>query len=82
MDLKTIVITWMDSNVGVYENATASVLNGVLHVNLYRVTETTGVRTLTGTWHFPISNIRAWGPEEWGGQHGILMPGAAGHLEG
>jgi hypothetical protein len=79
---KTIVITWMDSNVGVYENASASVLNGVLHIHLHRVNEVTGIKTLTGTWHFPISNIRAWGPEEWGGQHGILQPGVFDQKEG
>lgn len=78
MDLRTVVITWMDSNVAAYENATTSVLNGVLHVYLYRVAETSGVRTLSGTWHFPISNIRAWGPEEWGGQHGALLTAQGG----
>jgi hypothetical protein len=69
----TIIITWMDSNVGVYENAKASVLNGVLHVYLHEVNPVTGVRTPAGAWHFPISNIRAWGPEAWDGKHGALM---------
>lgn len=74
MNLTTIVITWMDGRVIIYENSMANVLNGVLHVHVYK-----GV--LDKSWHFPISNIRAWGPEEWGGEHGLLMPDAAGHLK-
>jgi hypothetical protein len=79
--MDTIIITWMDSSVGIYENAKASVLNGVLNVYLHQVNPVSGVKTLAGAWHFPISNIRAWGPEEWDGQHGILQPGVFGQKE-
>jgi hypothetical protein len=72
VDLKTIVITWMDGPAASYENATTNVLNGVLHVYLYKVTGS-GAKIMNQEWHFPISNIRAWGPAEWGGDHGILL---------
>jgi len=58
VDLKTIEITWMDGQSETYGNVTTSVRDGVLHVHAY-----TGITsTLTGEWHFPISNIRQWTP--------------------
>lgn len=71
--MDTIVVTWMDGLTGVYENASTNVLNGVLHVYLHAVTGS-GAKITTGAWHHPISNIRAWGPEKWAGDHGILLP--------
>ncbi len=71
MDLKTIVITWMDGPVVAYDNATANVLNGVLNIYLYKLHALT--RILDRAWHFPLTNIRAWGPEEWEGQNGVLL---------
>lgn len=62
----------MDGVVATYENATASVLNGVLRIRLH-AGPPAGI--LMRSWNFPISNIRAWGPEEREGQHGVLLPG-------
>ena len=56
----TIVITWMDGPVATYEDATASVLNGVLHIHRR---DRGGAPV--GEWHFPTNNIRAWGPRMW-----------------
>lgn len=63
MDLSTIVITWMDGTVKTYEDATASVRDGELHIHVYR----RGIPT--EQWHFPISNIRARGPRRWEANH-------------
>ena len=62
MTLKTVVITWMDGPVATYENVTASVLNGEVHIQQY----TPGGVLLPGKdWHFPIANIRARGAVPW-----------------
>lgn len=58
VDLKTITITWMDGVSETYRNVATSVRDGVLHVHRY----TSVTNQLTGEWHFPISNIRVWGP--------------------
>lgn len=66
MDLKTFVITWMDGEIATYENVTASVLNGELHVQQY----TSAGNLIRGAdWHFPLSNIRARGPRPWAHNH-------------
>ena len=61
MDLQTIVITWMDGPTAAYEDAHASVINGVLNIYAYVGPS----HVLRNEWHFPISNIRAWGPRAW-----------------
>lgn len=58
MDLRHIEVTWMDGQQVTYQNVTASVLNGVLHIHQY----TSITHSLQNEWHFPISNIRVWGP--------------------
>lgn len=65
MDLRTIVVTWMDGEVATYEDATASVRDGILHIHVYSSAH--GVPT--GEWHFPAFNIRSWGPEKWTANH-------------
>lgn len=61
MDLKTIVVTWMDGEVASYEDATATVLDGILHIHTYAGSAS----MLKDEWHFPAFSIRAWGPREW-----------------
>jgi len=63
---KTIVITWMDGPVATYENAAASVLEGVLHITIYSAPPRGAP---VDEWHFPASNIRAWGPRAWEANH-------------
>lgn len=58
MDLKAILITWMDGESETYSPVTTSIRDGVLHVHEY-ASATNG---LTGEWHFPLSNIRSWQP--------------------
>jgi hypothetical protein len=61
MDLKTIVVTWMDGKTATYQDASSQIINGVLNIYTYY-----GIRrTVLSEWHFPISNIRAWGPGAW-----------------
>lgn len=70
MDLKTIVVTWKDGEVATYEDATASVREGILHIHIYHAPR----GSLIGEWHFPASNIRAWGPRRWqanGSERGV-----------
>jgi hypothetical protein len=51
----------MDGEVTTYENVTVSVLSGTLHIFQYQRTQPAPI----GEWHFPVVNIRAWGPEKW-----------------
>lgn len=62
MDLKTVVITWMDGLIATYEHVTASVLNGEVHIQQYTPA---GVLLTGKDWHFPLGNIRARGPVPW-----------------
>lgn len=64
VDLRTIFVTWMDGEISHYDDATASVREGVLHVHVYKH----GMPV--DEWHFPASNIRAWGPRPWTSNHG------------
>jgi hypothetical protein len=55
MNLKTIVITWLDDLIATYENATASVADGTLHVHVYAGP----AHLLRDEWH---SRLPASGP--------------------
>ena len=55
MSRETIVVTWMDGKIATYEDITFGIREGCLHIY-----DETVVR-----WRFPISNIRAWGPQPW-----------------
>lgn len=65
MTLKTVVVTWMDGPVATYEDAAASVREGVLHITIYSAPQGVPV----DEWHFPASNIRSWGPRAWQANH-------------
>ena len=61
MTLKTVVVTWMDGPVAAYEDAMASVREGVLHITIYSPPRGAQIRE----WHFPTYNIRSWGSQAW-----------------
>ena len=61
MDLKTIIVVWMDGVQATYPDCTTNIISDTLHIYLYL----NGDPKPAGEWHFPLGNIRAWGPRPW-----------------
>lgn len=60
VDLKTIVVLWMDDRRETYADVQTQVLNGALHISQYKAT----TRGRLNEWHLPLSNIRIWYPAD------------------
>jgi len=59
MDLRTIVVVWMDDREETYDGVQTSVRDEVLHIFRYHPK----TLKMTREWHLPISNIRYWYPD-------------------
>lgn len=58
MDLRDIIVTWMDDREETYPDVSTQVRDGVLHI--YQYVPPRG--TMKREWHLPLSNIRVWNP--------------------
>jgi hypothetical protein len=60
VNTETIIVLWMDDREEIYPRADTSVIDGVLHIRQY------GEKTMkqTAIWHWSLSNIRGWYPED------------------
>jgi hypothetical protein len=60
MDLKTIIVLWMDDREETYPQVETIVRDGVLHIHQYVPKTLKRIRE----WHWSLYNIRGWWPAD------------------